>query len=148
MQRRPHDPRSWKYLLSPLYRKCSWFSVTPWTVVHQAPLSMGFPRQEYWSGLPFPSPGDLPKTQGFNLCLLYCRQILYCHTTWEAQCSRIPAVNCRLRSCSPAFQASVLVNPFLLLVPKGYRYHHSIFFFSSFNFIISFFLFLLAPNWR
>ena len=33
---------------------------TPWTVVHQAPLSMGFSRQEYWSGLPFPSPGDLP----------------------------------------------------------------------------------------
>ena len=33
--------------------------VTPWTVAHQAPLSMGFPRQEYWSGLPFPSPGDL-----------------------------------------------------------------------------------------
>ena len=35
-------------------------SVTPWTVAHQAPLSMGFPRQEYWRGLPFPSPGDLP----------------------------------------------------------------------------------------
>ena len=34
--------------------------VTPWTVAHQAPLSVGFPRQEYWSGLPFPSPGDLP----------------------------------------------------------------------------------------
>ena len=34
-------------------------SVTPWTVAHQAPLSMGFSRQEYWSGLPFPSPGDL-----------------------------------------------------------------------------------------
>ena len=33
---------------------------TPWTVAHQAPLSMGFPRQEYWSELPFPSPGDLP----------------------------------------------------------------------------------------
>ena len=33
--------------------------VTPWTVAHQAPLSMGFSRQEYWSGLPFPSPGDL-----------------------------------------------------------------------------------------
>ena len=33
---------------------------TPWTVAHQAPLSMGFPRQEYWSGLPFSSPGDLP----------------------------------------------------------------------------------------
>ena len=32
----------------------------PWTVACQAPLSMGFSRQEYWSGLPFPSPGDLP----------------------------------------------------------------------------------------
>ena len=32
----------------------------PWTVAHQAPLSMGFPRQEYWSGLSFPPPGDLP----------------------------------------------------------------------------------------
>ena len=32
----------------------------PWTVAHQAPLSMGFSRQEYWSGLPFPPPGDLP----------------------------------------------------------------------------------------
>ena len=35
--------------------------VTPWTVAHQALLSMGFSRQEYWSGLPFPSPEDLPK---------------------------------------------------------------------------------------
>ena len=35
-------------------------SATPWTVAHQAPLSMGFSRQEYWSGLPYPPPGDLP----------------------------------------------------------------------------------------
>ena len=34
--------------------------VTPWTVTHLAPLSMGFSRGEYWSGLTFPSPGDLP----------------------------------------------------------------------------------------
>ena len=34
--------------------------VTPWTVAHQAPPSMGFSRQEYWNGLPFPSPGHLP----------------------------------------------------------------------------------------
>ena len=34
--------------------------MTPWTVARQTPLSMGFSRQEYWSGLPFPSPGDLP----------------------------------------------------------------------------------------
>ena len=33
--------------------------VTPWSIAHHAPLSMGFPRQEYWSRLPFPSPGDL-----------------------------------------------------------------------------------------
>ena len=37
-----------------------WLFSTPWTVAHQAPLSMGFPRKEYWSGLPFPTPGDLP----------------------------------------------------------------------------------------
>ena len=35
-------------------------SAIPWTIVYQASLSMGFSRQEYWSGLPFPSPGDLP----------------------------------------------------------------------------------------
>ena len=34
--------------------------VTPWTIAYQAPPSMGFSRQECWSGLPFPSPGDLP----------------------------------------------------------------------------------------
>ena len=37
-----------------------WLFVTLWAVAHQAPLSMGFSRQEYWSGLPCPSPGDLP----------------------------------------------------------------------------------------
>ena len=37
-----------------------WLFATPWTVARQAPLPMGFSRQEYWSGLPFPSPGDLP----------------------------------------------------------------------------------------
>ena len=44
------------YLLS---RSVMSDSVTPWTVAHQAPLSMGFSRQKYWSGLPFPPPGDL-----------------------------------------------------------------------------------------
>ena len=39
---------------------CVRLFVTPWTVAYQAPLSMGFSRQEYWSGLPFPSPGHLP----------------------------------------------------------------------------------------
>ena len=49
---------------------------TPWTVARQAPLSMRFSRQEYWSGLPFPSPGDLPHP-GIKPGLLHCRQILY-----------------------------------------------------------------------
>ena len=44
--------------------------VTPWTVAHQDPLSMGFSRQEYWNVLPFSSPGDLPDPQGLNLHLL------------------------------------------------------------------------------
>ena len=43
---------------------------TPWTIVHQAPLPMEFSRQEYWSGLPFPSLGNL-LTQGGNPSLLH-----------------------------------------------------------------------------
>ena len=51
-----------------------WLFETPWTVAHQAPLPMGFSRQEYWSGLPSPPPGDLPYPLGSNprlLCLLH-----------------------------------------------------------------------------
>ena len=51
---------------------------TPWTIAFLAPLSMEFSKQEYCSGLPFPSPDLL--TQEWNLCLLHCRQILYCLT--------------------------------------------------------------------
>ena len=47
----------------------------PWTVAHQAPLSMAFSRQEYWSGLPFPPPGDRldPGIELSLLCLLHCQ---------------------------------------------------------------------------
>ena len=45
-------------MLSPV-----WLFVTPQTVAHQAPLSLGFSRQEYWSGLPLPPPGDLPDSR-------------------------------------------------------------------------------------
>ena len=47
-------------------------SVTPQTIANQAPLSMRFAQQEYWNGLPFPSPGIFP-TQGSNL---HCLQVL------------------------------------------------------------------------
>ena len=58
--------------------------LTPWTVAGQAPLYMGLPRQEYWSGLPFPSPGIFPPPQGLNPGLLPGRWILYHWATWEA----------------------------------------------------------------
>ena len=65
---------------------------------HQAPLSMGFPREEYWSGLPFPSPGDLSRPRGCNVGVPCCRQILY-HLShqrspprkWEVSQSTLPA---------------------------------------------------------
>ena len=64
---------AWAQLLS-----CIWLFVTPWTVPHQAPLSMEFSRQEYWSRLTFPTPGDLPD------CISCMDQwILYRCTTWE-----------------------------------------------------------------
>ena len=60
---------------------CVWLFGTLWTVTHQAPLSMGFSRQEYWSGLLCPPPGDLPnlgiEPRSLNLVLLHWRQILY-----------------------------------------------------------------------
>ena len=49
---------------------------TPWTGAYQASLSMGFPRQEYWDGLPFPSPRDLPDP-GIEPGVPHCRQTLY-----------------------------------------------------------------------
>ena len=49
---------TWKWKWKSLSRV--WVFEIPWTVAYQASLSMGFSRQEYWSGLPFPSPGDLP----------------------------------------------------------------------------------------
>ena len=51
-------------------------SVTPWTIAHQAPLSMGFPRQEYWSGLRSLLQGIF-LTQKSSLHLLHCGEILY-----------------------------------------------------------------------
>ena len=64
-----------------------WLFVIPWTVARQAPLSMGISRQEYWSGLPFPTSGDLPDQGSNPVSCVSCtgRQIVYHWTTWEAQ---------------------------------------------------------------
>ena len=67
----PHHVYKYRCVLSPF--SCVRIFATLWTVVYQAPLSMGFSRQEYWSGLPCPPPGIF-LTQGMNpcfLCLLY-----------------------------------------------------------------------------
>ena len=56
---------------------------TPWTVDCQAPPPMGFSRQEYWSGLPFPSPGDFPDS-GIEPSLPNCRQTLY-HLSYQGR---------------------------------------------------------------
>ena len=74
-----------------LLDQCVWLHVTPWTVAHQASLSMEFFRQEYWNGLPFLSLGYLekvlePKSRGSTdnyLCLwgsLSCRYVYWAHT--------------------------------------------------------------------
>ena len=56
----------------------------PWTVAHQAPLTTGFSRQEYWSGLPFPTPGDLPQLRNRTQVSCIGRRILDHWATWEA----------------------------------------------------------------
>ena len=58
--------------------------VTPWTLAYQASQSVGFSRQQYWSGLPFPPPGDLPDP-GSNLCL--CISCISCIVGSPLSCS-------------------------------------------------------------
>ena len=67
--------RSFKKLCMPSHFSCIPLLMTLRTVACQAPLSMGFSRQEYWSGLPCPSPGDLsdPGTKFMSLIYLYCQ---------------------------------------------------------------------------
>ena len=62
--------------------------MTLWTVAHKAPLSMGFSRQDYWSGLPFPPPGDLPDSGTEPVSLLspaLAGRFSITSTTWEAK---------------------------------------------------------------
>ena len=77
--------RPWCWVLS--YFSCVCLFVTPWTVASQAPLSMGFSRQEYWSGLACPPPGDLPNPQSVPMSLTspaLAGRFFSTNTTWEA----------------------------------------------------------------
>ena len=93
---------------------CVWLFATLWTVACQPPLSMGFSRQEYWSGFPWPSPGDLPYLGIESMSLM--SPALTCvfftaGTTWEAYelyfMSNIPFTLTQLSgaisNCSPLF---------------------------------------------
>ena len=67
---------------------CVWLFATSWTVAHQAPLTMGFSRQEYWSWLPCPPPEDLPHSGIKFSCLTFPAlggRFFTTSTTWEAQ---------------------------------------------------------------
>ena len=88
-------PDLWKFVMTALGNSyvclraqllsCVWLFATPWTVAHQAPLSMGFSRQESWSGLPSPSPGALPNPGVESSCVSYIsRWVLHHCATWEA----------------------------------------------------------------
>ena len=70
----------------------SGLTVTPWTIACQAPLSMEFSRQEHWSGLPFPSPGDLPDPGVEPTSLVspaLAGRFLITSSTWESHTSVI-----------------------------------------------------------
>ena len=74
---------------------CVHLFVTLWTVAHQAPLSVRFPRQEYWNGLQFTSPGDLPDP-GIEPGNLHWWLILYPCATLEALYLTSTTINLRL----------------------------------------------------
>ena len=83
---------------------CVWHLATPWTVAYQDPLSMGFSRQEYWSGLPFPSPGDLPNPgikPASLTSLALAGEFFTSSATWEAQ-KKVKLLS-RVQLCNPMY---------------------------------------------
>ena len=93
--------------------------MTPWTVARQAPLSMGFSRQKYWCGLPFPSPGDLPypriepmsPTLAGRLCVFFvCLFVFFFNhrATREAQLKGISLISFSYLQSSSGISYSVI----------------------------------------
>ena len=70
-----------------------WLFVTSWTVARQAPLSLGFFRQEYWSGSSFPSPGDLPNPGIEPVSPALAGRFFIHWTTWEDLCVHYLFIN-------------------------------------------------------
>ena len=100
--------------------------VTLWTVARQAPLSIGFSRQESWSGLPCPPPGDLPDHGIQSKSLALAGGFFTTSTTWEAPYQAGVMGQKPISFLSKAAHLSLtegrsltLRNPFLLTVPNG-----------------------------
>ena len=100
--------------------------VTPWTVARQAPLSIGFSRQEHWSGLPCPPPGDLPEHGIQSVSLALAGGFFTTSTTWEAPHQAGVMRQKPISFLSKAAHLSLtegrsltLRNPFLLTGPNG-----------------------------
>ena len=77
------------YMLS--HFSCVQLFMTPWAVAHLAPLSMRSSRQEYWSGLPFPSPGNLPNPG--------IKPVLLCLLHWQVGSLQVPPGKPLVKQC-------------------------------------------------
>ena len=92
-----------------------WLFVTPWTVARQAPLSLGFPRQNYWSGLPVPSPYSFI----FNDCIYHLCIILYLFT-YFLSCRWLPVYCYCVRMCG---QSCLIATPWTIYSLPGSFVH-------------------------
>ena len=81
---------------------------TPWTVARQAPLSIGFPRQESWSGLPCPSPGDLPHpgTEPASLTSVLASGFFATSTIWKPNQTKVIKSNQNLTNQKVTFKVN------------------------------------------
>ena len=101
-----------------------WLFATPWTVAHQAPLSVGFSRLEYWSGLPCPPLGDLPDPgiELASLVSLHWKRILYPLSHLGSHFTPTE----HLISLSPQFRSQELLWPsavLLIMLPRSNAWH-------------------------
>ena len=103
----------WAKLLSHV-----WLFTTLWTIDHQAPLSMGFSRQEYWSGLPCPPPGDLldPGIKPTFICAPICEQTLGI----SHLCNFKPFLICQQKKESQYYEVVLKSQPCFTFSPRLY----------------------------
>ena len=84
---------------------------TLWTVAHQTPLSMGFSKQEYWSGLPCPPPGDLPTPEIESISLMssaLAGGFFTSSTTWEALTGKVKQLDEEIPKALPCWSVTIL----------------------------------------